>query len=380
MRARDSGRTLFVEREQPNEPPHPEEQLQPLAESVSDAVASIDSDGLIVYFNPAAQLTYGYRPAEILGRPFTDLLADRWRSIFEKAMRRFLARGRNELIGTTQEVEGERRNGEVFPAELVLSPWAAEGKAHFTAVLHDITDRKALVQLEESNLDLERFAYVASHDLNEPLRTIKSYLQLIDTRYGGCLGQDADDFIGFALQGADRMQTLIDCLLEYSRASAARYELSLVDCNEIVRGVLALLDSKRRASEAAVRIAELPTVWGDAAQISLVFQNLISNALTYRSADPRIEIDAQRVVGAWRLSVSDNGIGVPQGDVERIFEMLERLHTQREYTGSGMGLAICKRVVERHGGRIWAEPNPWSGTRFCFTIPDPHGGPLDGRS
>lgn len=344
-----------------------------MAESVADSIVSIDGDGLIIYVNPAAQLTYGYRPAEILGRPFIDLLAERWQSAFDKAMRRFVARGRNELVGTTQDVEGARRNGEVFPAELVLSPWTAEGETYFTAVLRDVTEGKTLVQLEESNLDLERFAYVASHDLSEQLRTVKSYLQLIDSRYGGCLGSDADEFIEVALQGAARMQALIDSLLEYSRASAAAYELRLLDCNEVVRGVLAVLGSKIGDTRANIRCGELPTVWGDGGQISHVFQNLISNALTYRTAAPRVDIDAQRVVGAWCFRVSDNGIGIPQGDAERIFEMLERLHTQREYAGSGMGLAICRRIVERHGGRIWAEPNPASGARFCFTIPDADG-------
>jgi light-regulated signal transduction histidine kinase (bacteriophytochrome) len=169
------------------------------------------------------------------------------------------------------------------------------------------------------------------------------------------------------------MQALIDSLLEYSRASSAAYELRLLDCNDVVQGVLALLGSKVEETRATIRCSELPTVWGDGGQISLVFQNLISNALTYRTAAPRVYIDAQRVVGAWCFLVSDNGIGIPHGDAERIFEMLERLHTQREYAGCGMGLAICRRIVERHGGRIWTEPNLGSGARLCFTIPDPDG-------
>jgi signal transduction histidine kinase len=166
------------------------------------------------------------------------------------------------------------------------------------------------------------------------------------------------------------MQALIDGLLDYSRASSADYEIHPVDCNEIARSNLALLGTRIEETGAAVETRELPTVWADANQISRVFQNLISNALTYRSAEPRIELGAERIVGGWCFTVSDNGIGISRADVERIFEMLERLHTQQEYSGSGMGLAICKRIVERHGGRIWAEPKPPSGTRFCFTIPD----------
>jgi PAS domain S-box-containing protein len=359
-------------------PPYAEEQFRAVAESTADAVVSVAGSGEIIYFNPAAQLTYGYRPAEIAGRPFIDLLAERWRSDYEKAMRRFISRGRHELIGTTREVEGTRRNGEAFPAELVLTPWRADSKVNFTAVLRDISERKALVQLEESNTDLERFAYVASHDLSEPLRTVASYVKLIDSRYSGCLGRDADEFIEFALQGTRRMQGLIDGLLDYSRASSTEYELRPIDCNEIVRGVLALLGTKIEESGATVELRELPRTCADAGQIARVFQNLISNALTYCTEQPRIEIAAERIVGGWCFRVSDNGIGISPADAERIFEMLERLHTRQEYDGSGMGLAICRRVIERHGGRIWAEPNPRSGTRFCFTIPDPVS--PDGRS
>lgn len=381
IRARDSGQILFAGREQEDgRPPHGEEQFRAVAESVADGIVSISGSGEVIYFNPAAQLIFGYRPAMVLGSPFTFLMAERWQGTYEKAMSRFLARGRNELIGTTQEVEGRRRNGENFPAEIVLSPWTADGETFFTAVVRDITERKTLVQLEQSNSDLEQFAYLASHDLGEPLRTITSYVQLLDSRYGGCLGQDADDFIEFALQGTQRMQALIDSLLEYSRASSPEYELRSVDCSEVVHCVLALLRAKITDVGATVETRELPIVCADARQISRVFQNLITNALTYRREAPTVRIGAERVVGAWCFSVSDNGIGIAEADAGRVFEMLERLHTPQEYGGSGMGLAICKRIIERHGGRIWAEPNPEGGTTFCFTIPDPDSGSLDGRS
>jgi PAS domain S-box-containing protein len=365
-----TGDQVLLERERADLVPHGEEQFRAVADSVADGIASLDADGHVTYFNPAAQLTYGYRPAEVLGEHFTLLLADAWRSEYERAIRRFRSTGRSELVGTTGEVEGVRRNGEIFPAEIVLSPWTADGETHFMAILRDITERKTLARLEESNCDLERFAYVASHDLSEPLRTVSSYVQLIDSRYGSCLGRDGEDFIEFALEGAQRMQALIDGLLDYSRASSATYEIRQVDCNEVAGSVLALLRAKVEESRATVQRGELPTVWGDARQISQVFQNLISNALTYRSEKPRIELGAERIVGGWCLSVSDNGIGIPRAGAERIFEMLERLHTQQQYAGSGMGLAICKRIVERHGGRIWAESIPGSGTRFRFTIPD----------
>ena len=175
------------------------------------------------------------------------------------------------------------------------------------------------------------------------------------------------------------MQALIDNLLEYSRAGSADYEMRSADCGQIARDALALLQSKVEEAGAAVEIGELPTIMCDARQMGQVFQNLISNALTYRCEQPKVEIGAERMEQGWCFSVSDNGIGIAEADAKRIFEMLERLHTPQEYAGSGLGLAICQRIVERHGGRIWAEPNRDSGTTFRFTVSDPDGGHPDGR-
>jgi PAS domain S-box-containing protein len=379
VRVRDVGQTLPAVRGQERDHhPSAEARFRAVVDSVADGIVSISGGGRIISLNPAAQLIYGYRPAEVVGSSFTILLAEQWRFDYEKALKRFLRWGRSELVGTTQEIEGERRNGETFPAELVLSPWTVDGETFFTAVLRDITERKALARLEEANYDLERFAYVASHDLSEPLRTVTSYVQLLATRYEGCLGKDADEFIDFALQGTRRMQALIDGLLEYSRAGWSEQETGPADSGEIVHGVLAQLRSAIDETGVVVKIGQLPVLWADTRQLGQVFQNLISNALTYRSEEPRIDIGAERIIGGWRFWVSDNGIGIAERDAERIFEMLERLHTPQEYPGSGLGLAICKRIVERHGGRIWTEPNAESGTSFHFTIPDPGGGRRNG--
>ena len=225
-------------------------------------------------------------------------------------------------------------------------------------------------ELERSNADLQQFAYAASHDLSEPLRMVSSYVQLLAKRYAGKLDSDADEFIGFAVDGAVRMQALIDGLLSYSRAGTADYELEPVDCSEIVRTTLSTLRTSLQESGARVTMDPLPTVQGDPTQLSQLFQNLISNAIKFVADEtPRIHISAEPENGNWLFSVQDNGIGIDSEHVERIFAVFQRLHGRGEYPGSGVGLAICKRIVERHGGQIRVEGRPEGGSIFYFTIP-----------
>jgi PAS domain S-box-containing protein len=231
-------------------------------------------------------------------------------------------------------------------------------------------ERRA-TELERSNADLQQFAYVASHDLSEPLRMVSSYVQLLAKRYQGRLDSDADDFIGFAVDGATRMQALIDGLLMYSRVGTSEYAFGAVDCAEVVEQTLAMLEARVKETGATVTVDALPTVHGDATQLGQLFQNLIANAIKFADKEPpRVDVSAERQDGAWRFTVSDNGIGIDPRHVERIFQVFQRLHSREAYPGSGVGLAICKRIAERHGGTISVEPNPGGGTRFCFTIPE----------
>ena len=226
-------------------------------------------------------------------------------------------------------------------------------------------------ELERSNADLQEFAYVASHDLSEPLRMVSSYVQLLARRYGGRLDSDADEFIAFAVDGVNRMQRLIDDLLAYSRAGTQEYRIGPVDCGELVRDTLAGMQTTVTESGATVVVGDLPTVRGDEGQLRQLFQNLIGNGIKFRGDDPpRVEVAAEREGAAWRFSVADNGIGIDPRHAERIFSVFKRLHTRDKYAGSGVGLSICKRIVERHDGRIWVEQSELGGSRFCFTIPD----------
>ncbi len=235
---------------------------------------------------------------------------------------------------------------------------------------HGELERRA-GELERSNADLQQFAYAASHDLSEPLRMVSSYVQLLGKRYGGKLDSDADEFIGFAVDGVARMQALIDGLLMYSRAGTSEYAIGPVDCSEIAEATLIMLKASIEEKDADVILETLPTVQGDAAQLAQLFQNLIGNAIKFvPDRRPEVRVSSERDGSGWHFTVSDNGIGIDSQHVERIFSVFQRLHGRGEYPGSGIGLAICKRIVERHGGRIWVESTPGEGSSFHFTILD----------
>jgi signal transduction histidine kinase len=225
--------------------------------------------------------------------------------------------------------------------------------------------------LLRSNTELEQLAYVASHDMQEPLRMVASYLQLVAQRYQGQLDADADEFIGYAVDGAKRMQALINDLLAYSRLGTKARPFEPSDCNTIVQTAIAQLRVPIEDSGARITHGALPTVMGDATQLLQLFQNLLSNAIKFHRRDvpPVVHVEAQPWDSAWRFSVRDNGIGIAAEYFERIFVLFQRLHGRGEYPGTGIGLAICKKIVERHGGSIAVQSQPGEGSTFSFTLP-----------
>jgi light-regulated signal transduction histidine kinase (bacteriophytochrome) len=225
--------------------------------------------------------------------------------------------------------------------------------------------------LARSNADLEQFAYVASHDLQEPLRMVSSYVQLFEKRYAGQVDEQADKYIRYAVEGAKRMQSLIAGLLEYSRVGRLDEPFGTVDTNAALDQALSNLRSAIEESHARITRGPLPTIIGNVGRIAQVFQNLIGNALKFRrTAQPAtVHVSAIPQQGEWQFSVEDNGIGIDAQYLERIFVIFQRLHTRAEYPGTGIGLSICKKVVERHGGRIWVESRVGEGSRFHFTFP-----------
>ena len=228
---------------------------------------------------------------------------------------------------------------------------------------------KSNQELARSNAELEQFAYVASHDLQAPLATIASYAQLLEKRYKDQLDSKASKFIDNIVHGCTRMQTLIDDLLEYSRVGRSRKPFQLTDCNQAVEQALANLQGAIRETQAVVTYSELPAVMGDISQLVQLFQNLVGNSIKYRhDAPPVVHITACKQEKDWLFSVSDNGIGIATQHQARIFQIFQRLHTQKEYSGTGIGLAICQKIVERHGGYIWVESKPGQGSNFYFTL------------
>ena len=237
------------------------------------------------------------------------------------------------------------------------------------AQLHSQVTRQS-EELARSNRELEQFAYVASHDLQEPLRMVSSYVSLLGRRYGGQLDDRADKYIHFAVDGANRMQRLIHDLLAYSRVGTRGAELAPTDTAPILEETLSNLEVAIGESRAKVVYSDLPWVMGDESQLRQLFQNIIGNALKFRSEDrPRVEVAAKREGDRWRFSIRDNGVGFDQRYAERIFGVFKRLHRNAEIPGTGIGLAICQRIVDRHEGRIWAESKIGEGSCFYFTLP-----------
>jgi len=225
-------------------------------------------------------------------------------------------------------------------------------------------------ELARSNADLEQFAYVASHDLQEPLRMVTAYTQLLSERYRGKLDENADKYIGYASEGAQRMQVLIQDLLAFSRVGRNGVATGSVDCNAVMAEVLQTLAPAIHESGAVVTYDALPSVWADRTQLAQVFQNLVGNAIKFRGKEPPVvSVLAEKNPQRWQFSVSDNGIGIAPEFAENIFVVFQRLHARTEYPGNGIGLAICKKIVERNGGRIWVESQPGSGCSFKFTLP-----------
>jgi len=276
-------------------------------------------------------------------------------------------------MGAGRELFGLHKSGTEVPVEIGLGPVeTAEGLFTLASIV-DITERKAREEaLRRSNAELEQFAYVASHDLQEPLRMVASYTELLGQRYKGKLDDKADKYIHYAVDGAKRMQRLVADLLAYSRVGSQGKAMVPVDCGAVVSYVLNVLAEPIRQADAVVDVdvGALPIVQGDEGQIGQLFQNLIGNALKFRGSEPpRIAVEARLHRGRWLFSVTDNGIGIDMQHADRIFEMFQRLHERGKYEGSGVGLAIAKRIVERHGGRIWLESHSGEGTTFFFTIP-----------
>ncbi len=351
------------------------------------ALESIDAQarGRLLQVNGSLCEITGYSSQELLDMTLEQLTHPDDLEEERRLVDRLLA---GEMPNYSLEKRYLRRDGStvwvMHNASTVYNP--AGKMLYAVAQVEDISERKAAQEslsqahneleqragdLERSNTDLQQFAYAASHDLSEPLRMVSSYVQLLARRYENKLDADADEFIHFAVDGVTRMQGLIEGLLMYSRAGTSEYVIGPVECSEVVDAALMMLKARLDDTGAEIVVDTLPTVQADENQLAQLFQNLIGNAVKFVTGKtPRVQVSAERGQDEWCFFVSDNGIGIDPKHAERIFTVFQRLQGRGEYEGSGVGLAICKRIVERHRGRIWVESQPDEGSTFRFTIPD----------
>ena len=355
-----------------------QERFQNIFEQAPTGIAVASPEGRFLQVNPAFSRITGYSVSELLTMGWDELLVP---GAGPSNLFRTLSATRDPAPALQADAQFRHQDGSLVDVQWNLSPLRhAEGKpVGHIGQISDITRRKqaemklkqyAMV-LDRSNQDLQHFAYVASHDLQEPLRMVKSYLELLTRRYGDKLDAEADEFIGFAVDGATRMQNLIQGLLAYSRIGTHGKPMQPVEMDSVFASALGNLEVAVTESSARIVKQPLPCVHGDPAQLSLLFQHLLANSIKFQGGQPpSIEISASRDPQAWRLVVRDNGIGLDPAFSERIFKMFQRLHGPGKYPGSGIGLALCKRIVERHGGRLWVESQPGAGATFIFTIPD----------
>ena len=349
-----------------------------LLEAAPDAMVVVNQAGEIVLLNVQAEKQFEYSRDELIGQKVKNIIPEGFAERLVADGLRSAEEALAQQIGTGIELHGRRKNGSEFPIELMLSPLESAEGTLVTAAIRDIATRKRaeshllqkVEELNRSNEELQQFANIASHDLQEPLRMVASYTQLLSRRYRGKLDADADEFIAFAVDGASRMQRLIHDLLAYSRVGTKGKELLNTSSENALQQALLNLRGAVEESGALVTHDPLPMVKADEMQLSQLFQNLVGNAIKYQKPGiPKVHISAaMNGEDKWKFSVKDNGLGIDPQYFEKIFGMFQRLHKREEFAGTGIGLAICKKIVERHGGKISVESQPEHGSTFHFTL------------
>jgi PAS domain S-box-containing protein len=364
-----------------------EEKFRNLLESAPDSMVIVNEQGIIQLVNAQTVNMFGYSRIEMIGEKVTMLMPLHYDDFMQKQKS-----GTSRLM-EKEELAGFRKDGEQFPIEISLSPLVTEEGLLISAAIRDISEKKLMektireansmlekkvqqrtAELERKNKELEQFAYVASHDLQEPLQTTSGFVQLLRKQYHGRLDADADQYIDYVVQASGRMKILIKDLLDYSRIGREN-DFRQADCNKIVQEVLADLHKVIVENDAVIKMGQLPVLHNAyPTELKSLFQNLVSNSIKFRKpgVTPVIHIEALQINGCWQFSVSDNGIGIEDQYLERIFVIFKRLHNRSKYDGSGIGLAHCQKIAELHGGKIWVHSEPGVGSTFYFTISEGH--------
>ena len=356
-----------------------EKRQRVMLESLPNALLLVDKDGNIELMNSRAEQYFGYQKEEIIGKSVETLIPVRFKQSHKKYVHSYSQKPVSRPMDKAKRnLFGRRKDGSEFPVDVALMPIQINDKTFILSSIVDMTERKKAEakiamktkELERSNAELEQFAYVASHDLQEPLRKISSFAQLFAQKYQGQIDEDAEKYIHFIVDGASRMKTLIMDLLNFSRAGKQDVPFEPLDCLTIVDEAIANLKTMVEENQAEIIPDNLPTIMGNRTQFIQVFQNLIGNAIKFRRDESvKVHLGAEQKGDYWKFFICDNGIGFDPQFADKVFAIFQRLHSRAEFAGTGIGLAICKKIIENHGGKIWVESQPGKGSTFYFTIP-----------
>ena len=355
-----------------------QEQIRNLLETAPDAMVIIDQEGRIRLVNRQTETLFGYRREALVGKPVEVQVPERLRDRHQGHRTRYFETPKVRGMGAGLELAGRRKDGREFPIEISLSPLETAEGTWATAAVRDVTERKATEDklqayaesLEQSNRELEQFAYIASHDLQAPLRNVISFTQLLARELKPAADTPTAEYMGFIEEGAQRMHGLVRDILAVSRVERQGAPFTRFSLQGVVERVVRELQPEIEAAGGTVRYDRLPSLHGDATQIGQVLQNLVGNAIKFRRPDrpPEIRIEVETAADAWTVAIDDNGIGIEESERSEVFKIFYRLHTDQQYPGTGIGLAICKRIVERHGGTIAVLPSASGGSRFVFSV------------
>ena len=364
-----------------------EQKRELIMNNALDAIICIDTNGNITFWNPQASVIFGWNEKEVIGEKLSDLIIpEKYRMMHEEGMKNYLKTGEGKAINTLLQLSAIKKTGEEFPIELTVLPIAQNGEEFFCAFIRDITDRKLseikLLELNTSlqrqtnemsaiNKELEQFAYVASHDLQEPLRMITSFITQLEKRYAHLLDEKGKKYIHFVVDGARRMRLIILDLLEYSKVGRIDEMKENIDLKEVIEEIKILYHNKIEEQQAVIYSDNLPVIPSYKSPVKQIFQNIISNALKYCETNRPciITISSTEMDDHWQFAIKDNGIGINKEYFDKIFIIFQRLHTKEIYAGTGMGLAVTKKIIENLNGKIWLDSLEGEGTTFYFTLP-----------
>lgn len=354
-----------------------EEQFRLVVESAPNAMVLVNKEGIITLVNNQAEKLFEYERSELIGNKLEMLLPHRFSEQHPALRNNFFQKPQTRSMGMGRDLFAKRKDGAEIQVEIGLNPIETASGQMVLASIIDITERKIQeniikkqIELEIRNKELEQFAYLASHDLQEPLRTVSNYVKVFEEDYLPMLDSTAKKYLTSVNNATTRMSVLIKSLLEFSQLGRNK-NLVEVDCKKMITTVVEDLADMIKNSGAVISISEMPKLFVYETEMRQLFQNLITNAIKFRKKDtvPKINIRSERINNKWQFTVSDNGIGVDKAHFVKLFEIFQRLHTNEEYEGSGIGLANCKKIVQLHEGEIWVESTLGEGASFIFTIP-----------